>query len=47
MGEDPPIESDTPTDWPAFAAMLLRGDPDELRASLPDWLREIVESVDG
>lgn len=27
------------TDWPATAAMLLRNDPDELRASLPDYLQ--------
>lgn len=28
-----------PDDWPTFAGMLLRGDPAELRASLPEHLR--------
>lgn len=31
------------TDWPAFAADLLSGDPERLRARMPEWLRDLTE----
>jgi hypothetical protein len=46
----PPVEGgDIPTDWQAFAADYLSGDPERIERHLPPYLRESppVESDDG
>lgn len=41
--QTPEPDDDEPTDWPAFAADMLSGDPERIKQHLPSWLRDIVD----